>query len=292
VLSELAEDWVAVAESWRRTNRAARDGIDPGDEYMLYQMLVGAWPPALAIEEADACAAVRDRLWAWMEKALREAKLRSSWARPDEAYEERCRGFVERLFDPTRSPGFLGEARGFVQRIVPAAEANSLVQAFLRCTAPGVPDCYQGCEFADLSMVDPDNRRPVDFAARIAALGAPEPEGFDALKQRLIARLLGLQRDHADLWADASWEPVGVEGRRAGQVLAFVRRRGEAALLGAVALRCAAALAGTGRRVPPPDFWGDTRLAVEGEPRAADLFETLPVHLSRIEAGALRPLVW
>ncbi|WP_129793001.1 malto-oligosyltrehalose synthase [Sphingosinicella sp. CPCC 101087] len=291
VLSELAEEWITAAESWRRANGAAQSGIDPGDEYMLYQMLVGAWPAALAIEEADSCAAFRERLWAWMEKALREAKLRSSWTQPNESYEGRCRGFVERLLDPTRSAAFLDEARAFVGRIAPAAEANSLVQVFLRCAAPGVPDCYQGCEFADFSMVDPDNRRPVDYTARAEALGAAEPHGFDAAKQRLIAQMLGARRAHADLWSEGSWEPVGVEGPRAEHMLAFIRRRGESGLLGAAALRCAPALAGTGHRAPPADFWENTRLAAAGEPRVADLFETLPVHLSRIERGALKPVV-
>jgi len=291
VLSELPEEWIAAAERWREMNGAAADGVDPGDEYLFYQMLVGAWPDGLSFEPADAWRAFRDRQRAGMEKAVREAKLRSSWVQPDAAYEARCRAFIERLLDPGRSPAFLADARHFVGRIARSGEANSLVQVFLRCTAPGVPDCYQGCEFADLSMVDPDNRRPIDFADRIAARQAP-PRGFDAVKQGLIARLLDLRRDHAELWAGGSWKPVGVQGPRADHVLAFLRRHDGKAMLGVVALRCAAgvARAGAGRWTPPRDYWGDTRLAIEDVP-AADLFGTLPVHLSIVEAGELKPLL-
>ena len=121
--------------------------------------------------------------------------------------------------------------RGFVRRLAPAGEANALVQVFLRCTAPGVPDCYQGCEFADFSLVVPYNRRRIDFAARAAALDGA-PRGFDAIKQRLIARLL---RERPE---DAGWEPVEAQGPRAGHILAFCR----GARLGAAVLRSAAEL--------------------------------------------------
>ncbi|HWT12713.1 MAG TPA: malto-oligosyltrehalose synthase, partial [Allosphingosinicella sp.] len=164
VLSELPELWIGTVERWRAINRGVAAGVDPGDEYQFYQMLVGAWPPGIALDESgsSARADLRDRLSAWLEKALREARLRSSWNSPDLGYEGRCKAFVAAPFDPGGAP-FLAQVQGFVESIRSAGEANSLVQAFLRCAAPGVPDCYQGCEFLDLSLVDPDNRRPVDF---------------------------------------------------------------------------------------------------------------------------------
>lgn len=277
VLSELPDEWAAAVERWRTLNRAAAAaGIDPADQYLFYQTLVGAWPLALPIDEADGCAGFRDRLWAWMEKALREARLRSSWTDPDPGYERCCRAFVEETLRPG---ALLADVHDFVRRIAPAGEANSLVQAFLRCAAPGIPDCYQGCEFGDFSLVDPDNRRAVDFAARAAALGR-EPDGFDADKQRLIARLLRLRRQHPAPFAEGGWEPVGAQGPRAAHVLAFARRGGGATLLGAAALRCSNELAEAGRRTPRREWWADTRLVIEGAPLAAELFDRLPVYWS------------
>ena len=273
LLSELPDEWIATAKRWRALNRAAARSVDPADEYMFYQMLCGAWPAGLPIGDSDGCATFRDRLWAWFEKALREARLRSSWTGPDPDYEGRCRDFVATVLDPARSRDFLADAAAFVERLAPAGEANALVQTFLRCVAPGVPDCYQGCEYADFSLVDPDNRRPVDYRARIASLDR-EPRDFDAAKQHLIARLLRLRPDAA------SWEPVEAEGPRAGHVLAFVRRGEGSALLGAAALRCAAELVEARRRVPRRSWWSETRLKTDGAPLAADLFEHLPVHLA------------
>ena len=174
------------------------------------------------------------------------------------------------------STEFLADAEAFVRRIAPAGEANALVQAFLRCVAPGVPDCYQGCEFSDLSLVDPDNRRLVDYAARAEAL-AGAPAGFDATKQHLIARLLRLDPD------DGSWEPVAAEGPRADHVLACVRRGRRRSLLGVAALRCAAALVEARAWAPGRAWWGGTRLMTAGEPLAADLFQSLPVHVGEME---------
>ncbi len=279
VLSELPDRWVARVEGWRAMNRAVAAGVDPGDEYRLYQMLVGAWPGPGGGRDFAA------RIGSGFEKALREARLRSSWTAPDARYEARCRALATDLLDPDRSGPFLDDLEDFVRGIAPAGEANSLVQAFLRCTAPGVPDLYQGCEYADLSLVDPDNRRPVDFASRIAGLGAA-PRDFDTEKQRLIADLLGLRRRHPDLWERGDWQPIEVVGERAAHVLAFTRRHGDKAIVGAVALHCAAEPIETAQRTPRRLWWGGTRLLSEGAPRAADMFSRLPVYLSLSGGGA------
>ncbi|WP_114952445.1 malto-oligosyltrehalose synthase [Sphingosinicella terrae] len=291
VLSELPGEWTEAADRWRASNGAGDAGIDPGDEYMVYQMLVGAWPDGLAAGHADALAVFRDRIWAWLEKAVREAKLHSSWTAPDQDYEGACRTWLERLLDPGPSSDFLTELCAFVDRIRPAGEANSLVQTFLRCTAPGVPDCYQGCEFGDLSLVDPDNRRPVDYGARAAALDHPG-QSFDAVKQGLLARLLAARRDDPELWRRGGWEPATVAGDRRDHLLAFVRRQGSRAMLGVALLHGAAAIAGSDRRVPSASWWGDTSVKLTGEPlMATDLLRDMPVQLAMMEGRDWRPLL-
>ncbi|HWV61981.1 MAG TPA: malto-oligosyltrehalose synthase, partial [Oxalicibacterium sp.] len=182
VLSECADDWSEAVRRWVRLHTDFRQHLQReedagtlvapalGDEMMLYQMIVGAWPPELEVDDAEGLASYAERLAAWQQKSLREAKLYSSWAAPHEDYEQACRQFLDALFDRARSGPFLDEVREWVRRITPAALANSLAQTLLRLTSPGMPDLYQGTEFWDFSLVDPDNRRPVDYAARIAAL--------------------------------------------------------------------------------------------------------------------------
>jgi maltooligosyltrehalose synthase len=165
---------------------------------------------------------------------LREAKLRTAWDNPDEGFERACKGYLAYLFDPQQ--GFLAEAEALVARLAPIGIRNSLAQTVLRLTLPGVPDLYQGTEFWDFSLVDPDNRRPVAFGARASALA----EGADLalllnewqdgrVKQALIERLLGFRRRHAALFAAGSYEALDVSGDRAEHLIAFCRRhQGEA----------------------------------------------------------------
>jgi malto-oligosyltrehalose synthase len=250
VLSELAEEWRALAIRWS----AQYPAPDPAVGLMIWQTIVGAWPP-----DFDA-AAFHQRLEAWLIKALREAKQRTAWDQPDEGFERACKGYLAYLFDPTR--GFLAEAEAFVAKIAPAGLRNSLTQTVLRLTLPGVPDLYQGAEFWDFSLVDPDNRRAVDFAARAAALdeaadlAALLKEWRDGrIKQAVIARLLDFRRRHAALFADGSYEPMAVSGPKAEQLIAFARRwQGEALVV--VVPRLTAGLdSGAG------SVWSGTRIA-------------------------------
>ena len=206
VLSAMPDRWRAIAAEWEAIADPLSDSVDRGDRYMLFQSLLGAWPDA-------ANDSIADRIAAWQTKALREAKLRSSWEAPDEAYEARCNALAAALIADDR---FRASMTGFLAEIAPAAERNSLVQVALRCTLPGVPDLYQGNEFADLSLVDPDNRRPVDYDARRAALDAPPP------KLRLLTNLLDLRRRNPALFTDGSYEPADVSGH--ARLLAFERR--------------------------------------------------------------------
>lgn len=215
--------WHDTAAAWME--RYGAEGVDRRDLHMLLQTLVGAWPA----EGADAAFAQRIR--DWQVKSLREGKQRSSWEAPDERYEAMAGALVDRLCDDAR---FREEMATFQRTIAPLAEANTLVQVALRCTLPGVPDLYQGTELPDHSLVDPDNRRPVDFAERQALLGAAQPPA----KLALIDKLLAMRRQRPELFREGDYHALAVEGDDAGRIVAFERRwRGEV-------LRCAMAIRG------------------------------------------------
>lgn len=260
VLSGVPDLWAEQIARWSAL--AADADVDPGDRYILFQTLLGAWP-------IDA-----DRAKAWQIKALREAKLRSSWEAPDETYEARCSALIDTLLN---SPAFVADIEAFVEYLAPAAVANSLALAVLRNTVPGVPDCYQGTELEDLSLVDPDNRRPVDYPARVAALDRAD----DALsKVQVIARLLGIRRDNPALFALGDYRPVAVSGARAGHVLAFTRIHGDDRLTCAVLLKAAGSQVVARRSNPDADWWGDTRIHFAEPVAAANLFADAPYHFA------------
>ena len=220
VLSAIPDRWREVVCRWEEIAASHSLDVDRGDLYMLFQSLLGAWPDRLTDEFSD-------RIAAWQTKALREAKLRSSWEAPDEAYEARCNDLARALI---ASPAFQSAINSFLAEIASAATRNSLIQVALRCTLPGVPDLYQGCELADLSLVDPDNRRPVDYGARAAAFDAPPP------KMRLLIDLLDLRRQHPTLFEHGSYEPAEVDAPESARLLAFERRYEGKTLRVAVAL--------------------------------------------------------
>ncbi|MEH3159302.1 MAG: malto-oligosyltrehalose synthase [Sphingomonas taxi] len=208
VLSTIPDQWRARVEAWETLSWEWDHEVSGGDRYMLLQTIVGAWPAE------GATPAFAERVKAWQQKALREAKLRSSWEAPDEAYEAAAAALADAWLGDAR---FVADVAAFVATIAPAAEANTQVQTLLRYTLPGVPDLYQGTEFADLSLVDPDNRRPVDYAARMAALD----DRHASPKFHLIAALLDLRRRHPALFAEGDYRPATVEG--SDRILAFTR---------------------------------------------------------------------
>lgn len=285
VLSEIPDEWIARVGHWQDLLGSGIDGVAPDDLYQLLQMLVGAFPDG---EDAD-LPVFAERIALWQEKALREAKLRSSWTQPNMDYEQRLRGLIESLLDPAGA--FLPDLRDFVARLLPAAHANGLAMTALSYTVPGVPDLYQGTEFEDLSLVDPDNRRPVDYGEREQALNAAAPRGYSQRKQALIAQLLSLRKKLPQLFSEGGYEPVNVEGSRARHVLAFTRRHQGRVLLAAAALRCWSEL----EQANQVEWWGDTELdwnppnsdgevvigpAFEGgRPSAAKLFADGPVYI-------------
>ncbi|GAA0579246.1 malto-oligosyltrehalose synthase [Craurococcus roseus] len=280
VLSEIPDEWAAAVNRWTRLNASLRkdlsDGPAPGmsAQFMLYQTLVGAWPLGLDVDDGENLNAFLERVAAWQEKALREAKRRTEWAVPNGEYEAACRDFLFAMMAPDR-PSHLGaEIAAFARRIAPAGAVNSLSQVVLRCASPGVPDLYQGTEFWDFSLVDPDNRRPVDWAARREALesGLGPAELLDQwhdgrVKQAVLFRALQLRAAKPDVFTEGAYQPVAVEGPLAGNVLAFARiHRGQAVVT--VATRLSAGVLGdSGVPKVPPGLWRGTELIL---PRVAE----------------------
>jgi (1->4)-alpha-D-glucan 1-alpha-D-glucosylmutase len=204
-----------------------------------------------------------------MLKATREAKLRSSWAAPDLEYEAGLERFVRRILDPQEGRAFLSDLLAFQPRTALIGALNGLAQTLLKLTVPGVPDTFQGCELWDLSLVDPDNRRPVDFALRRKALQQPTDAvallaGWrdGRIKQHVIARTLALRRRHPDLFATGSYEPLEVVGSLSDHVVAFARRSGQESMIVVVPRLVAALLQDRELPCPAAAAWGDTHLAL------------------------------
>ncbi len=256
VLSEIREDWTQRVTAWSRILRAGHSGgseeapPDRNDEYAFYQLLLGAWPMELStavVPDATALEAFRQRIEGAMIKALREAKVRTTWAAPDSAYEDAVLAFIRRALDVTRSNPFLESFVTFQQRVAWLGMQNSLVQTVLKLTVPGMPDIYQGAELWDLSLVDPDNRRPVDFNARNAML-SDNPLGRQpirdllkdwqngGIKLRLIETILRARAKAQPFFAESSYAPLNVTGPSADMICAFIRRSGTSTLVVAVAL--------------------------------------------------------
>jgi (1->4)-alpha-D-glucan 1-alpha-D-glucosylmutase len=238
-----------------------------GDELILYQALLGSWPLELHSDDTQALQDYAQRVWQWQQKAMREAKLQSSWSAPNEAYEQATHAFLERVLLSPKGFELRSAIGNAVQAIAPAGALNGLAQTLLRLTVPGVPDLYQGNEFWDFSLVDPDNRRPVDFNARQLALKAPCEvtelllnwhEG--RVKQALIARVLARRAEHPELFRRGRYQALEVLGSQAEHVLAFMREIGSQRAV-VIVPRLVANLLKTGAQplVYAPD-WGDTRV--------------------------------
>ncbi len=270
VLSEMPELWAERLAAWMRRTAAwwHEDAPDAPDTAILFQTILGAWPLGLAANDAEGLAAFTARLAAWQEKALREAKRRSSWAAPDLGYEHRCRDFLARVMAPTRAEGLTAELAAMVARLAPAGALNGLAQTTLRLTAPGIPDLYQGTEIWDFSLVDPDNRRPVDFTALAQGLSVASPAAClprwrdGRVKQALICRLLQLRARFPVLFAEGAYIPLSVIGRHARHAIAFARSHREQAVV-VVATRLAARLPGVAEQpLVMPAVWEDTALCL------------------------------
>lgn len=283
VLSEIPAEWSRALRSWHDLNlrHKARLGGEEApsrdDEYLLYQTLVGTFPPTplTAEEQVDYTARIEN----YMRKAAREAKVHTSWISPNAAYEEALSSFIRRVLEDSPENLFLREFASFQAHIVRAGMLNSLSQVVLKIASPGVPDFYQGSEIWDYSLVDPDNRRPVDFALRRCLLeklrpGADEdaPDLVPRLTERLVdgaiklyvtQRGLRFRRANRDLFASGDYVPLRADGSRRNHVVAFARRLGRRWVI-ALAGRFFMAL-GADQRLPlGTEAWGDSVLLLRG----------------------------
>lgn len=278
VLSEIPEPWATAVERWSQHNERHWGGAAPDRnvEIMLYQTLVGAWPIG------------PDRVVAYLEKACREMKEQTSWTQPSAAYEEAVFGFARAILADQE---FVGDLQAFVTPLVAPGRSNALVQELLKLTSPGVPDVYQGSELWDLSLVDPDNRRPVDFAlrerllhelrdARVADVVARAEEGLPKLW--LVRQALAVRRDLAAAFAPGGgYRPLWATGSRAQHAIAYLRGEQVIALGTRLPMKLAGDWQGTCLELPPgrwQDVLGETEHDGGVTPLAA-LLARLPVAL-------------
>jgi (1->4)-alpha-D-glucan 1-alpha-D-glucosylmutase len=263
-LTEIPDSWRRLVYQLSRITATLRDKAKEGDlptrndEYILYQSLLGCWPLDAQGEPVPADAAFLDRVREFQLKAAREAKLHSSWIYPNAAYENGLRHFTESLLLGRLRAKFQEIFFPFLKTCARLGAWNGLAQVACKCAAPGVPDIYQGTERWDLSLVDPDNRRNVDFEIRRSALEAMEPfidpaarpDGREewtrnllrrwpdgAIKQYLLARCLRWRRAHAELFREGSYRPLEIRGGDPDFGLAFAREGNGQTLLHVTALR-------------------------------------------------------
>jgi (1->4)-alpha-D-glucan 1-alpha-D-glucosylmutase len=280
VLSERPQDWRMAVEHWSKLNTPLR-GIAGGltvpeaeTEWLFYQALLGAWPATLNVENAAGLAALSDRMASFMRKASREAKLRTSWTRPNLAYEQAIEDFVRAALLAKRSAAFLADFTARARPVCVAGALNGLSQTLLKLTVPGIPDIYQGTELWDLALVDPDNRRPVDFTERARLLAddkcalphellATWPSG--AIKLRLLRAGLALRARLRNVFERGRYQPLNLSGERAQHAVAYARIQGEDTII-ALAPRLALGML-EGQSVPlvPAERWAATRLLLPSE---------------------------
>jgi (1->4)-alpha-D-glucan 1-alpha-D-glucosylmutase len=281
VLSEIPGKWYRAICRWKEINRDRKTRIeeeeapDANDEYLLYQTLVSAWP--LDPMDSATYAEFVNRIQEYLIKAMREAKMHTSWISPNEGYERATCEFIEAIMKLEKTNRFLRSFAEFHAPIARAGMYNSLAQTVLKINAPGVPDFYQGTELWDFNLVDPDNRRLIDFAKRrqlLTSLPADDDGDLIELVSRLItnpqdgriklyltSRALRFRRERQALFAEGDYLPLAARGRKESHVIAFAR-----------ILRKQAAVAVTGRfftrltrlNQPPTgsDVWGDSAVAL------------------------------
>jgi len=321
VLSEIPQLWDQNVKLWMRINSSARTSVqdeqapDRSDEYIYYQTLLGAWPAG----QTEATSEFVSRMKHYLSKAAKEKKIHTSWITPSPQYDEALTHFVEQTLIGTRAEPFLAQFLPFQRRVAELGMINSLSQLTLKIASPGVPDFYQGCEVWDLNLVDPDNRRPVDYEAHRRTLsvisdrlaqGQPCCEKLKlatemleqwtegGVKLFLTAQGLDLRKRKPDLFLRGQYLPLSVSGSAAANVVAFARTFDDDAAI-AVAPRLVAGLSGFEKGLPLGSVWGDTEVdlggfssrplhnvftgqkvrAQEGKMRLEELFDKFPVAL-------------
>jgi (1->4)-alpha-D-glucan 1-alpha-D-glucosylmutase len=302
VLSELPAEWKSAVAKWRTLNQRLKSQVHgalvpaPNEEYLIYQTLVGAWP-----FDPPAEPAFRERLRKYFTKALREAKVNTSWLSPDEEYEADVLRFVDTILD--RASPFMQAFLPFQARVAELGIYNSLAQLLIKIAAPGIPDFYQGTELWDLSLVDPDNRRPVDYALRrrwLEEIACEQQKGEDGMAMALLdrrtdgrvklfvmVRALHARARMRAVFEHGDYAALDGSGSRRDCVFAFARR-----LQGDVAIACVprfvASLVPDAARAPLGGaVWGDTRIEVPDDmPALRDVFTGNEIPVRHAESRA------
>jgi (1->4)-alpha-D-glucan 1-alpha-D-glucosylmutase len=277
VLSEMPDEWEGALTTWARMNYPAKTRINaemlapaPNDEYLLYQTMLGAYPLA---EDEDDIEQFTTRLQDYMHKAINEAKVHSDWIYPNDAYHQGVRDFIAHIL---QDKAFIESFKPFQERVSFFGFVNSLSQTLIKLTVPGVPDIYQGNELWRYSLVDPDNRRPVDYDNRQAMLDdllARHENDRDALLADLIARpetgaiklyatctTLNFRRDHPTLFARGSYIPINGKGAKSQHICAYMRRHEDQEIIGAVPRLVVGLTDGQTRMPLGAETWSDTVL--------------------------------
>jgi (1->4)-alpha-D-glucan 1-alpha-D-glucosylmutase len=314
VLSELPHRWRTLLNRWSRLAAALRRTLherpapSPNDEYLFYEALLGAWPVGVSEQPGSEFA---DRLCAYMLKAVREAKLHTSWINPSADYEQAVLEFVRGLLTGGEADRFIRSFAPFAATVAWFGMLNSLAQLVLKIAAPGVPDFYQGNELWDLSLVDPDNRRPVDFDERRRLLAALAPIAEQAANQaaghasvavrELVAAWtdgrikmyvthagLALRRRDRSLFVNGAYLPLTADGEKGSHVVAFARQQaGRAALV--LAPRLVVGLIGEDARLPiGTEVWRDTTLAIPPGMARGEYRNVLTGEALRLDGGSIR----
>jgi (1->4)-alpha-D-glucan 1-alpha-D-glucosylmutase len=247
-LSELPDRWDALLREWSEANRGFKTTLgektapDANEEYLLYQILIAAWP----LRASDVDDVFRDRIRSYMRKALSESKANTNWAVPNEPWMKGVCDFVDALLDRGRAGPFWKTFVPFADELARRGAWLALSQVALKLTSPGVPDIYQGCEMWDLSLVDPDNRRPVDYAPRPELLAGLDKAAMPKLienwrdgriKMLVTRAILRHRRAHPELFRNGSYVPLTLEGEQADRFVAFLRQEGEEQLIVIAAIR-------------------------------------------------------
>jgi (1->4)-alpha-D-glucan 1-alpha-D-glucosylmutase len=297
-ISEAPDVWSAAVRRWSAMNAPMRtenvDGIAPGAdvEWMFYQALLGAWPAALKPADAAGLDDLAQRMGDYMRKAAREAKLHTTWTQPVEDYEAAVEAFVTNVLAPSRSHAFLEDFHATVQPFILAGAVNSLTQLCVKLFAPGIPDIYQGTEIWDLALVDPDNRRPVDFVERMAmtkAEATPAELAADwatgAVKLHMMRAGLALRGEMGDDFAAADYVPLEVEGPLRRHVVAF-GRSSAAGWVVIIGTRFSLRLLEGGMPVVPAHRWQGTRVRL---PTSVTQLSDMATHRAfAVDQGAIK----
>jgi (1->4)-alpha-D-glucan 1-alpha-D-glucosylmutase len=302
VLSEMPAAWGAAVNRWASLNASLRHDIDgivapsPEVEWMFYQALAGAWSLDLTLDDTSSLKALAERLAQFMLKAVREAKVYTSWTAQNPEYEAAIESFTRSALDPAGGKAFLEDFVATCGPLFLAGALNSLSHTAIKLTAPGIPDIYQGAELWDLSLVDPDNRRPISFEARQVLQNATETTPASdlladwrsgAVKVHLIQTGLRLRQRAKALFGEGAYVPLAVQGTAAEHAIAFARTHGRDAVVTIAPRACLDLLRGETTPLVPVQRWSDTAVKLP-EPLAGRRWRNVVTSELLTANGSLR----